>query len=98
MQRERGKAGEPHVAGPRRPRQGEEDFREVRYRRELAGRGLESAADVVQALRVAPEQVIERRALVPGFGESRSASQERGEPRLCDVVAPCGDVAGRELQ
>ena len=47
---------------------------------------------------VAPEQVVERRALVPCLGEIGRPAQEQGEAGFGDVVAPRGDVAGREVQ
>ena len=59
---------------------------------------IERAPDVAQALRVAAEHVIERRALVPGFGVKRRAAQERREPCFSYVVAPRRDVARRGLQ
>src|SRR6185436_2237102 len=70
-----------------------EDLGEVQDRAEVPRLELERAPDIVQALGVAAEHVVERGALVPGLGEFRRAAQEPRQARLGDVVAPRGDVA-----
>ncbi len=59
---------------------------------------LQRAADVAQALGVAAEQVVERGALVPGFGEIGRPAQKPRKPGLRDVVAAGCDVARGELK
>src|SRR5437879_11285848 len=54
----------------------EQDLREVKHGGEMTRLELERAADVAQALVVAPEQVVQHRALVPSFGEVRRAAHE----------------------
>ena len=56
----------------------EHDLGEVQHGGEVARLELERAADVVQAFRVSPEQVVQRGALVPSLGiRGRGAQQER---------------------
>src|SRR3954454_24369910 len=76
----------------------EQDLGEMQHRGEVARLELERATDVVQALGIAAEQVVERGALVPGLGELRGAAQQDREPRLGDVVALGGDVARRGVE
>src|SRR5262245_52857739 len=76
----------------------EQDLGEMQHRGKMPRFELERATDVVEAFLVAPEEVVERGALVPGLGEIRRAAQEPREARLGDVVAPRGDVARREVQ
>src|SRR5687768_12842627 len=76
----------------------EEDLGEVQHGGKMSRFELERAADVVQALLVAAEQVKKRGALVPGLREVGRAAQELREARLGDVVAPRRDVARGEIQ
>src|ERR1044071_3465134 len=47
----------------------EQDFAKMHHGGEMPGLQLERAADVLQTLPVAPEEVVEGRALVPCLGE-----------------------------
>ena len=95
MHRERRVEGEARLG---RRTVSEQDLGEVQHRGEMPRLELERAADVVQALAVAAQEVIERRALVPGLRIEGRAAQERREARLGDVVAPRGDVPRRRLE
>src|SRR5207302_807759 len=76
----------------------EQDLREVKHGGEMTRLELERAADVAQALVVAPEQVVQHRALVPSFGEVRRAAHEGAQARLGDVVAARGNVARGQIE
>ena len=95
MHRERGVESEARLV---RRTGSEQNFREVQHRGEVARLELERAADVVQALAVAVQEVVERRALVSGFGEIGRAPQEQHEAGFGDVVATRGDVARGEVE
>src|SRR4051812_19738601 len=95
MDRERGVEGEARLergAGP------QQDFAKMHHGGEMPWLELERAADVLQTLLVAPEEVVEGGALMPGLGEIGRPAQEPGEAGFGDVVTPRGDVGGREGQ
>src|SRR5258705_10279360 len=95
VQRERRGEGEARLP---RGALAKQDLGEVQHGGEVARLELERAADVVQALGVAPEEIVEGGALVPGLGVLRGTAQENGEARLRDVVALGGDVARRGIE
>src|SRR6185369_2415363 len=95
MDCQRGVKGEARLERRARAQQ---DFAKMHHGGEMPGLELERAADVLQALQVAPEEVVEGRALVPGLGEIGRPAQELGEAGFGDVVAPRGDVAGGEVE
>src|SRR3954471_3501656 len=76
----------------------EEDLGEVQHGGEVARLQLERAPDVVQAFDIAPEEVVERGALVPSLGIGGRGAQQRAEARLGDVVALGGNVARRRVE
>src|SRR5438067_12645258 len=65
----------------------EEDLGEMQHGGEVARLELERAPDVVQALDIAPEQVVERGALVPSLRLTGPRRQERAQARLGDAVS-----------
>lgn len=77
---------------------GPQDLDEVQHGAEVARLELERALQVVQALIVPPEEVIQHSALVPRLGEVRNASQQQGEAGLRDVEAARRHIPGGELQ
>src|SRR5438874_2815372 len=95
MQRERG--GE-RIARLAARAFAEQDLGEMQHRGKVARLELEGALDIAEAFGVAAEEVIERRALVPGLGIERRAAQEQRKARLGDVVAPRRDIAGRGVE
>src|SRR5688500_13356784 len=76
----------------------EKDLGEVQHGGKMSRFELERAADVVQALLVAAEQVKKRGALVPGLGEVGRAAQALREARLCEVRARRRYVARSAIQ
>src|SRR6185503_20355863 len=76
----------------------EQDLGEVQHCGKVPGLELERVADVVEALLVASQQVIQRRALVPCLREIGRPAQELREARFGDVVAARRDVAGGEIE
>src|ERR1700694_3630384 len=76
----------------------QQDLGEVKHGGKMTRLELEGAADVAQAFVVAPEQVVERGALVPGLGEVRRAAQQGGEAGFRDVVALRGNVARGQVE
>src|SRR3954469_1112754 len=91
MERERRREREARLLGCA---VAEQDFGEVQHRREVPRLELERAAKVEQALCVAAEDIVERGALMPRLGIAGRAAQEERQPRLGNVVAFGGDVAG----
>src|SRR3989442_5693227 len=75
----------------------QQDLGEMQHRGKMARLELEGALDVAQAFGVLAEEVVKRRALVPGLRVEGRAAQERREARFGDVVAPRGDVPRRRL-
>src|SRR2546429_3974510 len=76
----------------------QQDLGEMQHRGKMARLELEGALDVAQAFGVPAEEIVERRALVPGLRIEGRAAQQRREARLGDVIAPGGDVPGRRLE
>jgi len=95
MNRARGAQRETHFGLGAR---GAQDFDEVQHGAEVARLELERAPQVVQALVVPPQEVIQHSALVPRLGEVRNASQQQGEAGFRDVEAACRDIPGGKLQ
>src|SRR5688572_7724338 len=98
MDRARGRDGQTRRDARLRRARRAQNFREMQHRAEVARLELERAPDVAQAFGIAPEEIVQSGALVPGLGEVRRAAQQPGEARLGDIVAPRRDVAGREVE
>lgn len=75
-----------------------QDLDEVQHRAEVARLELERSSQVVQALGVSTQKVIQHGALVPRLGKTGKPSQQRSEARVGDIETLRGDVAGGELE
>src|SRR5687768_15606946 len=76
----------------------EEDLGEMQHGGKVPRLELQRAVNILQALGISSEEIVERGALVPRFGVLRRAAQQNGEARLGDVVALGGDVARRGVE
>jgi len=75
-----------------------ENLDEVQHRAEMAWLERQGAPQVVKALVVPPEQVVQNSAFMPGLGEVGNASQQQRETRLRDVEASRRDIAGGQVE
>src|SRR5438477_6817581 len=74
------------------------DLGEMQDGGEMERLELQRTADIVQAFLVPPEQIVEGRALVPGFGIEGYAAQQHCQSRFSNVVAARGNVASGRLE